>query len=187
MKKSLAAVLAVLCLAGCSAKEKPAEVPGETVMNPVETVETPVVEEIPVEEIIVEAPQEELVEEVPADSMDTVDYSADKLEGLVGDTIGYSIAVPKFEGFEAAQTVTEFYEKIGANLVEYTKNTVNEECLELGLMASVFGEITQTALVEDGLEIHYEFRVEFSNGDVKTNGRTDTFHLQTGEVESVTG
>ena len=189
MKKLFAAVLAVLCLAGCSAKPDEVEVVGVTTVRPEPVVEeVPTVEEMPVEEIAVEAPAEELTEEAPESAIDTYAMSEDKLEGLVGDTIGYSFAAPVFAGFDAADAVTEFYQKLAAHLESYTKETVNEQCLNNSLMASVFGEITGSNLVNDGqaLEIHYEFRVEYSDGTEKVNSRVDTFDIVTGEVESVT-
>ena len=189
MKKLFAAVLAVLCLAGCSQKPDDFEVVGAITVKPDAVVEeVPEVEEVPVEEVVVEEPAEELTEEAPENAIDTYAMSEDKLEGLVGDTIGYSFDTPVFAGFDAADTVTEFYQKLATHLEGYTKETVNEQCLEAGLMASVFGEITGNNLVNDGqaLEIHYEFRVEYSNGTVDVNSRVDTFDVVTGEVESVT-
>ena len=190
MKKLLAAVLAVLCLAGCSQKPDDFEVVDVITVKPDAVVEeVPEVEEVPVEEVVVEEePAEELTEDAPEGAIDTYAVSEDKLEGLVGDTIGYSFDTPVFAGFDAADPVTEFYQKLATHLEGYTKETVNEQCLDAGLMASVFGEIKDILLVRDGLglEIHYEFRVEYSNGTVDVNSRVDTFDVVTGEVESVT-
>ena len=190
MKKLLAALLAVFCLTACSAKQEEVPAAQAPVEEPEAVVEKiPEVEEVPVEEVVVEEePAEELTEDAPEGAIDTYAVSEDKLEGLVGDTIGYSFDTPVFAGFEAADPVTEFYQKLGAHLEGYTKETVNEQCLDAGLMASVFGEIKDILLVRDGLglEIHYEFRVEYSDGTETVNTRVDTFDIQTGEVESIT-
>ncbi len=192
MKRLIAAVLVVLCLAGCSSKPEKTDMVGVSVVTKQEepVTQTPVVEEAPAEpeEVVVEEPQEELTQEAAPDAIDTYALSEDKLEGLVGDTIGYSFDTPVFAGFDAADQVTAFYADLAAHLENYTKETVNEACLEAGLMASVYGEITDTNLVNNGLalEIQYEFRVEYSDGTEKINSRVDTFDIQTGEVESVT-
>jgi len=192
MKRLFAAVLAILCLAGCSSKPEQTEMIGVTVVtgeeNPV--VETPVVEEVPVEveETVTEEPEAELTEDAPADAIDTYAMSEDKLEGLVGDTIGYSFMTPSFDGFPAAEKVTNFYADLAAHLEGYTKETVNETCLNNSLMASVYGELTDVQIVNNGLglKVDYEFRVEFSDGTEERRTRTDTFDIQTGEVTSVT-
>ena len=101
MKKLFAAVLAVLCLAGCSQKPDDFEVVGAITVKPDAVVEeVPEVEEVPVEEVVVEEPAEELTEEAPENAIDTYAMSEDKLEGLVGDTIGYSFDTPVFAGFD---------------------------------------------------------------------------------------
>ena len=189
MKKLLAAIAAILILAGCSQKPDDFAVSDVIVPEPQDVVEElPQVTETPVEEIVVEDAEPELTEEAPAEAIDTYALSEDKLEGLVGDTIGYSFDTPVFDGFAAADQVTTFYADLAAHLEGYTKETINEQCLNNSLMASVFGEITHTNLVNNGLalEVHYEFRVEYSDGTKKINTRVDTFDIQTGEVESVT-
>lgn len=193
MKRMIAAVLAVLCLSGCSGKTEKADMVGVSVVTKQEepVTEAPTMEEVPVEveEIVVEEPESELTEEAPDGAIDTYAMSEDKLEGLVGDTIGYSFQTPRFEGFAAAEQVTAFYADLAAHLEGYTKETVNENCLNKSLMASVFGELTDVQIVNDGLglQVDYAFRVEYSDGTEDCKTRTDTFDIQTGEVTSVTG
>ena len=181
MKKLLAALLAVLCLAGCSAKDKPVE-PAEPPAE-VQVEETPV-EQKPVEEepTAEEPPQEELTEAAPEGAIDTYAYAEILVDGLVDDTIGYSMVKPEFAGFDAAETVNAFYTKLLTQLETYTKETVHSDCLDRHCMANAFGTVLSHELVNSvELKVVYEYRVEFSdNGEEKVSVRTDVFNVQTG-------
>lgn len=197
MKKLLAALLAVLCLAGCSAKPEPTEMIGVTVVTTDETPiaeENPTVEEVPMEEetveeapkeeVAVEDPAPELTEEAPEGAIDTYAMAEIMVEGLVDDAIGYAIVQPEFAGFPGETAVNDFYAKLVTQLETYTKETVHAECLERHCMANVFGKVLSTNLTSDclGLEVAYEFKVEYSDGtEPKVSVRTDVFDVQTGE------
>jgi len=193
MKKMLAALLAVLCLAGCSAKPEPAEIIGVTVVTTDETPvaeenpaveEVPMEEEAPAEEVAVEEPAPELTEDAPEGAIDTYAMAEIMVEGLVDDAIGYAIVQPEFAGFPGETAVNDFYAKLVTQLETYTKETVHAECLERHCMANVFGTVLSTGLTSDclGLEVVYEFKVEYSDDtDPKVSVRTDVFDVQTGE------
>ena len=196
MKKLIAAVLAVLCLAGCSAKEEKAEMIGVTVVTQEEPVEKPV-EEAPVEqppvqefelEIETEAPEEALPEDVEAGEGGSVAVPVEAVEGLVGDAVGYSFQLPAFTEYAASGTMNEFYTELVNGLVEYANGAVNETCLKENCIASVYGTVQQATLTGDTLSVMYECRVEYSNSeDAVVNVRTDSFNIQTGEVTSDVG
>lgn len=192
MKKLLAVLAALLCLAGCSAKPEQTDMVGVSIVTKQETPvaeENPTVEEIPVEEvepeeeIVEEEPQSELTEEAAEGAIDTFAYAEILVEGLVDDAIGYSIIQPEFAGFPAADTVNAFYEKLILQLETYTKETVHTECLDRHCMANAFGSVLSANLTSDclGIAVEYEFKVEYSDGETKTSVRTDTFHVHTGE------
>ena len=179
MKKLFAALLAVLCLAGCGAKEEP---------QPAEVQPTPAVEEptpaepAPEAPEVVEIPMEVLPEEIPSQTLTMPDYETVQLEGLVEDAIGYVIAYPVFSGFDGAETVNEFYLSLAEHLERYTKETVYKDVMEKQLVASVYGEVTSVQTDGEKLQVDYVFRVE-TEDNVDENTRTDVFDLATGERE----
>ena len=83
MKQLIAAVLAVLCLAGCSAKEEKAEMIGVTVVTQGEAVEKPV-EDAPVEQ----PPVQEFEIQIETEEDGSVAVPVEAVEGLVGDAVG---------------------------------------------------------------------------------------------------
>ena len=197
MKKLLAAIFAIFCLAGCSAKpndsstteilEQPA------VEEPAKQEPAQQVEEVPMQappaETAVEEPAAELTEDAPEETNDTYTMAVELVEGLVDDAIGFSLSCPNFKGFPAAEPVNEFYEELVAHLETHTRETIHSQCLERHCMANVYGTVLSTALTSDFLEIQveYEYRVEYSDSDEPViNTRTDYFNIQTGEVRTET-
>ena len=189
MKKLIAAVLAVLCLAGCSAKEEKAEMIGVTVVtkseNPVvETEKAPSVQEFEIE-VETENPQEALPEDLEPGEGGSVAVPVEDVEGLVGDTVGYSFQKTAFTEFAASETMNDFYTELVNGLVEYANGAVNETCLKENCIASVYGKVLRATLTGDTLDVQYECRVEYSSReDAVVNVRTDSFNVQTGEVTS---
>jgi len=192
MKKLIAAVLAVLCLAGCSAKEEKAEMIGVTVVTKnetpaVETEEAPPVQEFEIE-IEQENPEEALPEEPEPGEGGAVAVPVETVEGLVGDAVGYSFQKTAFTEYTASETLNEFYSDLVDGLVEYANGAVNEKCLKENCIASVYGTVVQATLTGDRLDVMYECRVEYSSSeDAVVNVRTDSFNVQTGEVTSEVG
>lgn len=185
MKKLIAAVLAILCLAGCAAKKEytPDAMPAAPVETPVETPmkeETPAppATEVPVEIITPEAPKQEQAEQEPVQQ---VEFTDQPVEGLVGDAVGYILSVPVFSGYPAAGTINGFYTAMVADLEKYTEEKVHTQCLEKSCVANVYGEVTQAVVQNGELSVTYEYRIEFSNeNDPTVNVRTDCFNTQTG-------
>ena len=191
MKKWIAAVLAVLCLAGCSAREEsvqeaPAPAPAVTGEKPVEQ---PAAEEKPVQELEIEIENKEALPEDPEPGEGgAVAVPVTLVEGLVGDAVGYSFQQPAFEAYTASDAMNLFYEELVQELVNYANGPVNSKCLQDNCVASVYGKVLQTMLTGETLEITYECRVEFSNSeDATVNVRTDVWNVETGEVESGRG
>jgi len=187
MKKIIAAVLAIFCLAGCSAKEQPA------VTEEPPVVEAPVeqpAQEQPAPPAVVEVPMEIIRQEPEAEQpgdnpVETVDWSTSDVEGLSGDAVGYVLQVPAFANLPAAETINAFYTDLVAGLAEHAEDKVHTQCLEKGCVANVYGEVTAVGLLENELTVSYEYRVEFSNSDTPTiHNRTDHFNTQTGEIRS---
>ena len=186
MKKMIAALLVVLCLAGCSAKEEqPATqqidtdipVQTQTEEKPTDTVE------IPVDIVDKNASEPETV--APAEALE---HTSEHLEGLVGDAIGYSLEYPVFADFAAAETVNNFYVDLVTKLESYTQQTVNQQCLERNCVADVYGEVTSARMENGELAVDYEYRVEYSDTEEPViNERTDIWNVQTGEVTSEVG
>ena len=179
LKKLFAALLAVLCLAGCGAKEQPQ--PAE--VQPAPAVEEPTpAEPAPETPEVVEIPMETLPEETPVEGLSIPDYETVSLEGLVEDAIGYVIDYPVFSGFDGAETVNGFYLNLAEHLERYTKETVYKDIMEKQLVASVYGEVTSVQTDGEKLQVDYAFRVE-TEDNVDENTRTDVFDLATGERE----
>ena len=128
MKKLFAALLAVLCLSGCGAKEQPQ--PAEAQSAPVVEEPTPA-EPAPETPEVVEIPMETLPEETPVEGLSIPDYETVSLEGLVEDAIGYVIDYPVFSGFDGAETVNGFYLNLAEHLERYTKETVYKDIAKL--------------------------------------------------------
>ena len=187
MKKYIAALLAVLCLAGCSAKEEKSDMVGVTVVTQQQEDVSPaptLPEELPVEEIIVEEqPAEEIpVEETPVKG-EPMEYESLMVDGLVEDAIDYGFEIPVFADLEGAEKINEFYEALVDQLTEYTKQTVYEAVQEQGTMANVFGEVTFAERQGDLLAVGYAFHVQLAGEEeLKTSDRTDYFNMQTGEL-----
>ena len=183
MKQLIAAVLAVLCLAGCSAKEEKAEMIGVTVVTQGEAVEKPV-EDAPVEQ----PPVQEFEIQIETEEDGSVAVPVEAVEGLVGDAVGYSFQLPVFTEYAASETMNEFYTDLINGLVDYANGAVNDTCLKENCIASVYGQVLQATLEGDRLDLQYECRVEFSNEDADTvNVRTDSWNIKTGEVTSEMG
>ena len=179
MKKLFAALVAVLCLAGCGAKEQPQPVEAE----PIPTVEEPApVEPAPETPEVVEIPMEVHPGEIPAQNITMPDYETVQLEGLVEDAIGYVIAYPVFSGFDGAETVNGYYLNLAEHLERYTKETVYKDIMEKQLVASVYGEVTSVQTDGEKLQVDYVFRVE-TEDNVDESTRTDIFDMTTGERE----
>ena len=187
MKKYIAALLAVLCLAGCSAKEEKADMVGVTVVTQQQEDVSPapkLPEELPVEEVIVE---EQPVEEIPVEETpmkgEPMEYESLMVDGLVEDAIGYGFEIPVFADLEGAEKINEFYEALVDQLTEYTKQTVYEAVQEQGTMANVFGEVTFAERQGDLLAVGYAFHVQLAGEEeLKSSDRTDYFNMQTGEL-----
>ena len=192
MKKLIAAVLTVLCLAGCSAKEEKTDMIGVTVVTKeepaaVEVEKAPPVQEFELE-IMQEAPEESLPEDLKPGEGGSVAVPVEAVEGLVGDAVGYSFQKTAFTEFAASEAINDFYAQLVDGLVEYANGTVNEHCLANNCIASVYGTVLRAALTEDTMEVIYECRVEYSGEQEGTvNVRTDVWNVQTGEVTSEAG
>lgn len=185
MKRMIAALAAVLCLAGCAAKEKQTEVVGVTVVTEqtAEAEPVPKVEEVPVEQVPAE---EEEPEALPEDKYQYA-VGISTLEGLVGDAVGYVLEYPVVSGLPAEETINEFYTKLLSQLENYAQQTVNEQCLERFCVADVSGIVGQAVLEGELLTIDYTYEVKYSDAEEpEVFTRTDTFQVQTGEVTSVT-
>ena len=188
MKKLIAAVLAVLCLAGCSAKEEQTEMIGVSVVTKNETAEAPAEETAPsVQEFELEV-EEALPEDLEPGEGGSVAVPVELWEGLVGDAVGYSFEYPVFEDYAAVETMNAFYLKLVEGLEAHATDAVNTACLERNCIASVYGKVTYAMLTGDELEVGYECRVEYSDTEEPVvNTRTDVWNIQTGEVTSEVG
>ena len=185
MKKLIAAVLAILCLAACSAKTEPAPEAGVSVVTKTES--APPQAEKPVENFEIEVEESKPAAPVAPDLTPGAYMSIETVEGLVGDAVGYALQKPVFSGCAAAETMNAFYDKLVAGLEDYANGKVNENCLTNNCIASVYGEVTQTGH-EDGLQIDYTCRVEYSNAEEPViNHRTEIWNTETGEVISEVG
>ena len=183
MKKYIAALLAVLCLAGCSAKEEKADMVGVTVVTQQEEPAPKVPEELPVEDV----PVEEIPAEVPQEETpvvgEPVEYESLMIDGLVEDAIGFGFEIPVFADMEGAEQINAFYEELVDQLTAYTRQTVYEAVQEQATMANVFGEVTFAERQGDLLAVGYAFHVQLAGEEeLKTSQRTDYFDITTGEV-----
>ena len=185
MKKLIAAVLAILCLAACSAKTEPAPEADVSVVTKTES--APPQAEKPVENFEIEVEESKPAAPVAPDLTPGAYMSIETVEGLVGDAVGYSFQKPVFTDYAAAETMNAFYEELVNSLEVYANGTVNDKCLKENCVASVYGEVTQTGH-EDGLQIDYTCRVEYSNAEEPViNHRTEIWNTETGEVISEVG
>lgn len=187
MKRILAALLAVLCLAGCSAKEEKTDLVGVTVVTQQEEPAPKVPEELPVEEVPVEeVPVEVPQEETPVKG-EPIEYDSLMVDGLVEDAIGFGFEIPVFADMDGAEKINAFYDALVDQLTQYTKQTVYEAVQEQGTMANVFGEVTFAEQQGDLLAVGYAFSVQLAGEEeLKTSERTDYFDIATGEVVSKT-
>ena len=189
MKKLLIVLLAMLMLTGCGKQEAPVQPP----------VEEPEVIHTPVEEEQIVAQPEQDVEQTPEEPRDwtpeqpsqdegvadTFGYGTEKLEGLIEDTIGYTISYPQFEmhGYDGKEQINAFYEALALSLEQHTKENVYPQVMERHCIANVFGEVTAVDHEkEPELVVSYEYRVEFSDSEEPAVFiRTDYFDMNTGE------
>lgn len=189
MKKLFIAILAILMLSACGKQEVPEQPP----------VEEPEVIHTPVEEEPIVAQPEQNGEPVPEESRDwtpeqpsedegvadTFGYGTEELEGLIEDTIGYTISYPQFEmhGYDGKDQINAFYEALALSLEQHTKENVYPQVMERHCVANVFGEVVNVNHEnEPELAVTYEYRVEFSDTEEPTVFlRTDYFDMNTGE------
>ena len=185
MKKCIAALLAVLCLAGCSAKEEKTDMVGVTVVTQQEEVSPApkLPEELPEKEIVVEeVPVEVPQEETPVNG-EPMEYESLMVDGLVEDAIGFGFEIPVFADMDGAEQINAFYEELVDQLTAYTRQTVYEAVQEQATMANVFGEVTFAERQGDLLAVGYAFHVQLAGEEeLKTSQRTDYFDMTTGEV-----
>lgn len=178
MKKLFAAVLALLLVTGCGAKEEedhtaqiaPDPQPvAEDTENNAQNQENSTPVEIPVE-----------ITSVPEDAP----YEVELLEGLAGDAVGYSLEIPTFSKYNGNEVIHKFYVDMVDNLETYTQGTVHDTCLERHCMANVFGRV-DGAWEEDGLlTVEYSYEVQFTDQEEPdVNTRTDVFDVETGEKQ----
>lgn len=174
MKKILAALAAMLLLAGCGAQEQPPAAepqPQQTQLQPVQEEQTPAVTELPMEP----APEETAEPEPEAEA---ADYTSSSLEGLAGDAVGYVLQVPSFGQSE----IDRFYQELAVQMEDHAQGTVHDNCLERHCMANVYGKVTTAVREDDVLTVGYEYRVEYSDAEEpEVSQRTDSFRLDTGE------
>lgn len=172
MKKILAALAAMLLLAGCGAQEQPPAAepqPQQTQLQPVQEEQPPAVTELPMEP----APEETAEPEAEA-----AEYTVSSLEGLAGDAVGYVLQVPSFGQSE----IDRFYQELAVQMEDHAQGTVHDNCLERHCMANVYGEVTTAVREDDVLTVGYEYRVEYSDAEEpEVSQRTDSFRLDTGE------
>ena len=116
-----------------------------------------------------------------------VEVPVELREGLVGDAVGYTLQIPVFADYAAAETMNAFYLELVDGMESYVRKYVNEACLQRNCIASVYGEVTGAVLTGSLLEVDYECRVEFSDTEEPTvNSRSDVWNVDTGEVKSET-
>ena len=188
MKRIFAALLALLCLAGCTAKEP--EVPvieEESVVIEQKTEETtekterPEAEEVPIKEKTEPAQETEAEkDELP----EIPEYKITPVEGLIEDTIGYVLNCPVFADFPAAESVNQYYTELAAYLEKFTRETIYENAIQKQVTANVYGTVDSVELSGEELKIVYAYRVEYSDKQTDENTRTDYFNIQTGETWS---
>jgi len=189
LKKLLAAILAVLCLAGCAAeKTEPPVVEEEVVSEKPETKEeTPEAPELPeVEEVPMEQKEDPAEKPEPEQEVlpESVEYTATPVEGLIEDTIGYVLDCPVFSEFPAAETINRYYADLTEYLEKFTKETIYENAIQKQVTANVYGTVDSVELSREELKIVYAYRVEYSDKQTDENTRTDYFNIQTGETWS---
>ncbi len=157
MKKIMAALAALMLLTACGAEKTPAE--------PAVVPETPVVEE-PVT----------VTPEVVPEETDELQYTTQRLEGLVEDTVAYIYDYPQFDQPE----INQFYTDLMTSLEEYAKGTVYTTAIERHTIADVSGsfDLTQT---DETFTVTYTVAVEFGDGETESFDRTDTFDRISGQ------
>lgn len=179
MKKLLAFMLVVLLLTGCQKAPASSE-PEEPVSQPEETIQT--VPEEPVEEpSVVEIP----VEIIPSHTEEDIDFSVEQREGQVEDSVGYILDCPVFSGFDAAETVNQFYVDLADYLEGYIKETVYTETMKRFTVTDVYGRCQSVSAQDGELTVEYTLSIVFHDTDEEiVKSRTDYFNMSTGEVRS---
>ena len=154
MKKIIAALAALLLLTACGAEKTP--------------VEQPVVPETPVVE-------EPVTPEVVPEETDELQYTTQRLEGLVEDTAAYIYDYPRFDHAE----IDGFYTELMTSLEEYAKGTVYTAAIERHTIADVTGTFTVEQTAET-VSVTYTVAVDFADGQSDSFDRTDTFDAVSG-------
>lgn len=158
MKKIMAALAALMLLTACSAEKTPVEQPVQP-QNPV------------VKEPVTVTP--EAVPEEP----DELQYTTQRLEGLVEDTVAYIYDYPQFDQPE----INQFYTDLMTTLEEYAKSTVYTTAIDRHTIADVTGSF-DVIQPENTVCVTYTVTVEFGDGETESFDRTDTFDLVTGQL-----
>ena len=171
MKRLYLIIFALLLLTACGKQEPP--LPVERIEPlPVET--APAVEEVPIT-------VEDAAEQTVISSPEIVAYTAETLEGLVEDTVGYTFEIPTFD-VEGADAIRTYYQELAEHLEGYTKETVYTQAAERGCIVSVYGYVASASVEGETLSVDYVFQCDFSDTDESTeNLRTDSFNVVTGE------
>ncbi|MBP3633573.1 MAG: membrane lipoprotein lipid attachment site-containing protein [Oscillospiraceae bacterium] len=176
MKRTILILPALLMLTACAkapVEQTPAEQPAEIVTE--ETTTDAPVEEIPVQ--IVEPAEETVIT-----SPEEVSFTVSTVEGLVEDTVGYSLEVPYFD-VPGGAAIEEYYEKLASHLEGYTKETVYQKAAERACIVSVYGYVASAAAEGEILSVDYVYSCDYSDTDEsEENLRTDRFNMVTGEL-----
>lgn len=178
MKRMLAALLALLLISGCGARDSQENFT-QIEPDPQPAVEEPVEEETKSNEnTAVEIPVE--IVNIP----ETEPFELEVFDGLVGDAVGYSMEIPTFTEVSAAEVIHSYYVEMVDGLVDYTEETIHEACLERHCMANVYGRVTEAVREGELLSVTYSYEVSYSDTDEPSvSTRTDVFDVTSGEIQ----
>ena len=179
MKRLFAACAALLLLTACG---QTTDEPPIAETNPDQIVEEQTPAEPEVEEIPMEInPDLPACEDGVSPEGEQAVYEVVLVEGLIEDSVGYTIEKPVFKDLNGADNINAFYETIVLSVENFCKSQIYDTAMNKSTVASAYGTVDFATIYEDYIEIQYRFKAEYGDDTVDENVRNDRFDLETGE------
>lgn len=195
MKRLIAIIFAILMLTACASEQtqdSPSDqkktdkaVRDEQVVAEPEQAEEPEVPEQPAQPVVPVQPENIMEESEEAVEGEPMPYTVEIVDGLVEDTVGYTLELPVFDcpGYDIMRIAFETYVQ---QMEQAAAGAIYTNAMLRGCIASVYGEVISATVDGDALTVIYSYRTEYSDMAEPVEQRTLLrFDIQSGKL--VTG